>query len=747
MTIINSVTELSPRETRLAQRRFSFFSALNVVAFQLLSGNIITLYALRLGAGNFLIGLLYSFVPVAQIMPLIGRGVVRRLGAVRTFSLFFLLRYLMMIPVLFAPIFAGRNPGVGIVLIMVSVIGFNLSRGIGITGHNPVIAGITSERDRGAFLARNQLIVHAGAILTGVAMAFLLGEDSALYTYSLLIGTGILTGVLSSTVVARLPEPSVDRLGARKPIFATLRPALRRKGFGRFLVLLGIKSFVVSMIVPFLVVYMKRAYGQPDNLVILFTVAGSAGAIVMALVSGFAIDTVGPKPVATLFAALLILALLPVAAAPLISGTLFWVFAVGVFFLAHMGASGMENALSMYFFAVIRQDEALDLSIVNFLIGGTAATTGSLVAGAALDSLQGVFGLTDGFRIFYVVLAAAMVGILVIIGNLERTGPFSVREALAVLLSPRDLHAVSLLNRLRKRPARRAAEQQGLIRALGQTRSRVPTADLIRQLSSPRFAVRAEALSALAFVRADDGVPEALIAEVESEPFTTAYIAADLLGNRGYRQGVPALRAALDSRDFFLGGKAMVSLARLGDRESIPRIEELLAKTRNPRVIIHAATALEILKSPTSVAVLVAKLGGRLSGFVRDELNLALAVILGMEEFYYPLYVSFLEKRTLGVAALKDQVAELTAAGRKPIIPAEELTTLAGMVLEDEETFAAAAARHLADLPVMAGGEDVHQSLAAGARLAELGRASRFRFLIAAVIVRTAFGIGPSERR
>ena len=45
---------LTPRQLRAAQRRFIWFSLLNVVSWQLLTGNIITLYALRLGAGDLL---------------------------------------------------------------------------------------------------------------------------------------------------------------------------------------------------------------------------------------------------------------------------------------------------------------------------------------------------------------------------------------------------------------------------------------------------------------------------------------------------------------------------------------------------------------------------------------------------------------------------------------------------------------------------------------------------------------------
>jgi hypothetical protein len=48
---------LSPGELGRARGLFVLFAILNVISFTLLSGNIITLYVLRVGAGNFLVGL------------------------------------------------------------------------------------------------------------------------------------------------------------------------------------------------------------------------------------------------------------------------------------------------------------------------------------------------------------------------------------------------------------------------------------------------------------------------------------------------------------------------------------------------------------------------------------------------------------------------------------------------------------------------------------------------------------------
>ena len=200
-------SSLTPRQLRAAQRNFTWFSLLNIVSWQLLTGNIITLYALRMGAGELLVGTLYSLIPLGQLLPVIGRAIVRPLGTVRTMGFFWIARNVLMVPILFAPLFAnGPRPEIGIVLIVVSVVGFNVARGIAITGNSAIVGAITTEADRGSFLSRQQVVVSLGSIATGAIMGALLQEGTPLILYSLLFTAGIATGMATAVVIFGCPS-------------------------------------------------------------------------------------------------------------------------------------------------------------------------------------------------------------------------------------------------------------------------------------------------------------------------------------------------------------------------------------------------------------------------------------------------------------------------------------------------------------------------------------------------------------
>ena len=649
---------LTPRQMRAAQRNFTLFSFLNVVSFHLLTGNLIALYALRLGAGDLLVGVLYSFLPLGQLVPLLGRLIVRRLGTVRTMGIFWIARYALMSPILLAPLFANNAAPVSIWLIAASAVGFNLARGVAITGHNAIVGAITTETERGSFLSRNQLVIHAAGIGAGLAIGLLLQEESPLWLYSLLMGSGIVIGLSSTRLAFRFPEPPAPNRA--DGFFGSLRRTVQRRGVARFLTLLAVHSFAVSMVIPFLVVYAKRAHGLGDNTAMLLGAVGwsrrhrhGAGERIRdrpgrRQAADFAVhrDPGGDHGNAGRGAA----------ARQRHRG-------VGVpgrgVLLRHLRRRRRHQRQQRLLFqphAERRPAQPRHSLLPGRRHPGVARVARRRV-GARLPALGGrVLDTADVYRIYFGALAVAYVGILLLASRIERLGAYRVHDLLGLFASPRDLRALALLHRLKGSST--SDSEQSLVRRLGDAPSRLAAPDLLRRLDSPRFAVRSEALDSLADMPATDELARALIAEVAGQPFTTAHKAADLIGRKQLADGVEVLRGSLASPDVFLVGKAMVSLARLGDQASRAPIEELFRSTGNPRLLIHGAAALELFGDPASLDDVLAVLERAPSRYVRDELILSAAGILEMANNFYPLYQGFLADARHGLAMVTDYVAE-----------------------------------------------------------------------------------------
>ncbi len=650
---------LSPSQLSSGRKTFLAFTFFNVLSFLLIGSNLIILYALKLGANSFIIGLLSSFLQIAYLFMLVGRNLIKKMGAVKLFGTFWTLRYILMMPVLFIPLFytISNFKTVALSILVFSVLAFNISRGIAITSYNPIIGELAGDKDKGNFLSKVQIINHVLVISTGVLIALYLGKDAPVTKYTLFIGIGIASGLIGSYLIFKLPEPIASDRGITKSFKESIENAIKTKELRKFFVFLFISSLSVAMLTPFVVVYFKNVYHNLDSQVIFFTVAGGFGALAMALINGFIIDRVGSKPLTLIYAFIIALILIPLFLTPLFSSPINeYIFASLVFFFTYMGTNGIFNTNQLYFFSLIKPEERLNLGILYFLTMGISGTAGSLLGGTLLDSFQSYFNGSHAlaFRTYFIVLFILYVITIALTFTLRDIGAYTVRDAITIIFSPRDLRAIGLLNKLGK--SKSLSEEKHIIQALGVSGSPVTKEELLLRLKSPSFSIRAEALNALNNLPIDEKIEKALISEIKNHHYTTAYLAAEIIGRRKIKSGEKALKQALSSKDYFLVGKSMVALAKIGARDSIPRIIKIISKTTNPRLIIHGAWALQILKEKKAIPTLLNKLKEKTSPFVRDEIILSISGILDFFDWFYPIYTTFLESAHEGIELLLDKL-------------------------------------------------------------------------------------------
>lgn len=729
---------LSSHERTRGRRLMSLFQGLNTVSYLLLSGNLITLFALRLGGTSLFVGVINSFQYLSYLFMFVGRQLVDRNGIKNTMGWGWVARYILMLPLLASPFVAAHgNSHAGLTMIVLGLLGFHVARGVGIIGFNPMVGSLSEGRDRGAFLSRLQVVNQVAAVGTGLLMAFFLGARAPLSRYTLFIAVGLVSGIMASMLIFRLPNPegALHRFGAG--LRAGVSAAFRRPSFMRFIVLFFFIAVALGMAGTFMVVYARQVYAQADNIIILFTVVGNLGAIVMALLSGMLIDRLGAKPLYLFFSVFVAISVVPMAVTPNLSGIGLLVFLSAVFFFFQLGSIGAQNAAQNYFFAIINPEEFLNLGILYNLFFGIGAALGSLIGGALLDFFKtlGVSTTAGDFRAYYLLIFVAMALLVVLVARLKNVGHYTVRNAFNILFSPRDLRAVALLNRLDK--SRSIDEEVEVIRALAASRSEVPVEDLLQKLRHPRFYVRQQALRALEDLPADQRVIRALVSEVKNHKFTTAYIAARILGRKGIRQGMRELRRSVGSSDYLLQANAMVALARLGDAESIPLIERAMERTRNPLVLIHAATALDELKSTGSIPVLMEALKiQHAPPFLRDELILSIAGVLGIANWFYPHYAAYLDRARSGGSSLMDYLDEKYQENCG--VAKSSIRQVISLMYRDSTRFARESVGLLVQLSRNRRGPTNLVAFIEAAADPDLIRFERFSFLVSAILVWSA---------
>ncbi|TVQ95605.1 MAG: MFS transporter, partial [Spirochaetaceae bacterium] len=621
---------------------------------------------------------------------------------------------------------------------------FQITRGVGLVANSPLMGEISSGRDRGGFLARFSMITAVASIAGGLSVALLLSGDPPLGRYSLLMSAGIVFGFLGCYLITRLPEPSGVSEGAAEGMLPAVRNALAEPNFRRLITSFAVLTALSGAARTFLVVYARQVYAQPDSTTMLYTVIGSTGWMAMGFVARHVIDRLGAKPMLVFYSVVFLASMIPALISPAFSGTTLVIHLGLVFFLATMGFTGGEHCAQTYFYSLIAPKDRLNLGVLFFMTLGLGGSIGSFAGGVLLDTLSvlNVGTVATQFRIFFLVLTALTAVCILLMLRLERLGARSTLSALGVLLSIRDLRTITLLNRLDRTTT--VSGQQQVLQEIAGSQSKVALSEILPMLRSPSFAVRTDALEALNRVPVEPPVIEAIVDEINTQEFTTAYIAARIAGVKQIKEARPALRTAMRSADYLLAAKSMVALARMKDRQSIPQMERALEESGNPLVIIHAAVALKILRATDSLHALIAAIRApQLPRYAADEIILAIAGLLDIEAWFYPLYTAFLADPASAIEMLDDYQNECGTAGSRATAPlrprsgdvdGDDGSAVEQMVAGDSEALAGAAEaleelrRHTDNRAF-----DELQDLLEVATIQDNGPV---RFLLAAVIVR-----------
>ena len=650
---------LSPYRLGKARETFNVFNVFNSLSWGMIGGSIITLFVIRLGASSTYIGALSALLYVSLFFLPLGRLLARRFRVTNIMGTAWVLRSLGMIPVVFAPLAVRLgNEDAALVLTMIGVAIFHVTRGIGMVGNTPILSSLASGPDRGSYMTQVQIVNSATGMVAGFAIAIVLGREPPLVLYSIIMTAGIVCGVTSGLMLRKVPEPPSGTAEGRMRLGVVFREALSQPAIRLFLAIFMLVALASGVSRTFLVVYAREVFGQDDGMVLLFSVFGGLGHLLVGMLVKFFVDRIGAKPLFVICVMTGLVTMLPIVFFPragVHNATMAILFLAFLFFMLNFGFLGSEGIAQTYFLGLVPQEKMLDMGILYFLLFGVAGAVGSFLAGLLLDALA-LIGLSPfaSFKVLFSVVIALTALAVFMQRKLTPLGALPLSGAVRVMFSFRDLHAITLLDRLDR--SHDFDEQKQLLDALHKTPSQLSIRGILEQAKSPRLATRIEAIRALdRLERLDESAEKILLNDVIGNPFTTAYISARILGNHGYAPAIPILRELASSSDYMLAGESMIALARLRDAAFRPELETLIRATDNPRLKIMGVESLGIYGSPDSLGVLIDILKEAAPPpYLRDEVVLAMAQIAGIQNQFARALVRFMADPSLAPALAAD---------------------------------------------------------------------------------------------
>jgi MFS family permease len=504
-----------------------------------------------------------------------------------------------------------------------------------------------------------QIINSAVGMFAGFIIAMLLGKDPPLFFYTIIMTAGIGCGVFSGILMGKIPGPEKEEGEKNKSIIEIFREAVTQPSIRLFIYILIMVALVSGVSRTFLVVYSRAIFRQSDGMVFLYAVFGGLGALIVGLLTKFLVDRIGAKPLFSICVILGLVSMVPVIFFPasiIENFTTVTLYLTFMFFMLNFGWLGAEGIMQTYFMGLVPAEQMMDMGILYYLGFGIAGAGGSFLSGVLLDASTAIFGSELlSFRILYIILIVITITALFLIRKLVPLGALPFKVALEVMFSYRDLKAISLLEKLNK--SGNLHDEQVILEALYSTPSSLAASGLLTRVRSPRLSVRMESIRAIDALKTfDEDVELALINDIIHNPYTTAYRSARALGNHGTFRANALLRELAVSDDYMLAGEAIVALAKLGDNAFRPQIEQIIAETQNPRLKIMGVEAIGIYGFSDSLAMLLDIL--RVPDpplYLREEVVLAMANILDVQNKFYPLFVNFLGDKSLAPALALDE--------------------------------------------------------------------------------------------
>ena len=596
---------LSPSQQDEGRRCFDKFNFINGLSYICVGETIIVLFAIKLNCPDYCIAILGSFFFLSNFCMPLGKLLMARLGAVKTVAYCWRLRNLSILLVAAAPlmIWLGVPQGVQWV-IMIGAFAFYACRSIGMIGSQPIMGEITTADNRGKFTSRTTgLFYTANLLMLGAIMA-VMNYSRDLWVFIATITTGAFLGLASTFFLSRITETEAIRASARKPVLADVLLTLRNSMRLRQLAASCVISSAITLTVPISMLALKRGYGISDDFALFFALAQMGGAVAISYLIRLLAEETGPRPLAILFYCLMIVLCLLWVVGP---DTFKWYYVIWLFFLAGVAVCGTGVSMTHYFLISIPNRERVAASLTIYVISGVAAgTVGSLLGGGTLRYLN-TFAMTpiDMFKAYFLVIMVVLLGGLILVSRLKPLADWNVREVLGLAFAPKDIMTLFNLYNI-KQVANPREERADIDRLLG-GKSELSEKALISYLNSPKFSLRARALSALGEIQFGPDAVKTILEELENGEYITAHIAAQIAGDHGLKEAIPLLRKYLDSQDIYLQGKAMLSLAQLRDATSYPAIKRIFRDTANPRLITHGAAALSEIGDDEAFRLLLDK--------------------------------------------------------------------------------------------------------------------------------------------
>ncbi|MDE0767983.1 MAG: MFS transporter [Opitutaceae bacterium] len=401
---------------------FGFF---NAITWQIALGTPMVLFAERLGASTFIVGLVYSFVFLLTPIQMLSAFLIPKFGYKPLMLACWALRSLFLFPLIWI---AWREPDPmlswPLLVFVICIFAFCFFRAIGGSAQVPWFYAILPEKSRGRFFASDQIFSSISSIATLCLCAFLFNYldlfRALFWEFLLAFGGSVLSLIcLASLGDAPKPKPqSVSQTGKIAKSYLA-KPSNYRYYLGVHLLL----ACCSTSLPPFATYFLKVVQNVSPSQILSLVALQSIGVIISATLVKRTIDSVGPRSIFIL--ALILIAVLACMWSGILQGYLggFAIYAI-CYILMGAGACLWFTANINYMPHLMQAKERHIMLAINASIVSVVSGLAPVLWGFLLKDQSGPTGTGMNlawFRVYFVSLFTVSICLIPIIARIRVT--------------------------------------------------------------------------------------------------------------------------------------------------------------------------------------------------------------------------------------------------------------------------------------------------------------------------------------
>ena len=667
---------LSKKQQRTGRNKLLSFSFLNGIALTFITGNVLSLYLLKIGFSTPATAIIISLGYAGALFTFSGKWLIAKYGASLTVRYSWILCgiaaiLLSLIPFVYTLSFVTYYE---ILLTAAIFLFYSIFKSIGTSAVPPLMGEFIGNTNEGKFTSKYYLLFSVSKIIAIFILIFLYFGFKTLLIYQVLIFSGGVIKILCSFIFGTMHETTIPRESAKAiGTNKRLKYFLKNNQYKSFLIFRTFARTGLILVIPFSILALKMTYNVSDRTALIFACIQLLGGFCITYIYGVISDYSGSKPLIIInIVILFIICLLWLYAPPF----LMWEYIAIIFFIGGACLFGLDSSLSHYYLKNIPKEDRVGVSLWSTIIGGAAAGIFGVLLGGGLIKLYSMLTTYENvFKCYYTTMFILLIPVLYYACTLKATSQevWSISKVLMFFFIPGKFYSLYKIRNHRKFSSTKA--ELHYVGKLSGMSPDLSEKHLIYYLKSPDYFVRTNALHRMEVLELGEKSKNALYTHIMTRVDYNLPVASCILAKNNFTKALPLFRKRLRVTNPLFVVSSMLALAIMNDKESYNKIISIFNASADYHILFNGARALGIIKAKNAISCMLEKLTYRYSLYrldkiksdinreLEDELVIAITKIISCNGVFYKYLRSYRNNKNIGLLELIDTIDNSKASG------------------------------------------------------------------------------------